>query len=145
MLDLGASINVMPYSIFTSLHLDNLKETDVVIQLVDRSNAYPRGVLENVLVQVNELVFPADFYVLDMKDEDAANPTPLLLGHPFMKTIRANIDVFNGTLTMEFDGEVVRFNIFEAMRYPSDVHSCFSIDVLDVLALQVLEFESEDT
>ena len=115
MLDLGASINVMPYSVFTSLHLDNLKETGVVIQLADRSNAYPRGVLEDVLVQVNELVFPADFYVLDMKDEDAANPTPLLLGRPFMKTTRAKIDVFNGTLTMEFDGEVVRFNIFEAM------------------------------
>ena len=134
MLNLGASINVTPYSIFTSLHLDNLKETSIVIQLVDHSNAYPRAVLEDVLVQVNELVFPVDFYVLDMEDEDAANPTPLLLGRPFMKTARAKIDVFNGTLIMEFDGEVVRFNIFEAMRYPSDVHSCFSIDVLDVLS-----------
>ena len=115
MLDLGASINVTSYSVFTSLHLDNLKETGVVIQLADRSNAYPRGVLEDVLVQVNELVFPVDFSVLDMEDENAANPTPLLLGRPFMKTTRAKIDVFNGTLTMEFDGEVVRFNIFEAM------------------------------
>ena len=70
-------------------------------------------------------MFLADFYVLDMEDEGSPMPTPLLLGRPFMKTARTKIDVYNGTLTMEFDGEVVCFNIFEAMRYPSDVHSCF--------------------
>ena len=59
----------MPYSIYASLNLGDLKETDVVIQLVNQSNAYPRGVLEDVLVQVNELVFSTDFYVLDMEDE----------------------------------------------------------------------------
>ena len=69
MLDLGASINVMPYSIYASLNLGDLKKIGVVIQLVDRSNAYSRGVLKDVLVQVNEFVFPVDFYVLDMKDE----------------------------------------------------------------------------
>ena len=60
-LDLGASINVMPYSIYASLNLGPLEETGVVIQLVDHSNTYPRGVVEDVLVQVNELIFPADF------------------------------------------------------------------------------------
>ena len=79
-------------------------------------------------MQVNELVFPADFYVLDMEDEGSSMLTPLLLGRPFMKIARTKIDVYNGTLTMEFDGEVVRFNIFKAMRYPSDVNSCFQID-----------------
>ncbi|KAK4390452.1 hypothetical protein Sango_2108500 [Sesamum angolense] len=63
MCDLGASINVMPLSIFESLHVGPLKETGVIIQLADRSVVYPEGVLEDVLVQVNELVFPADFYV----------------------------------------------------------------------------------
>ena len=111
MLDLGASINVMPYSVFASLNLGTLKETSVVIQLADRSNTYPRGVLEDVLVQVNELVFPVDFYVLDMEDKGLPMPTPLLLDRPFMKTARTKIDVYNGTLTMEFDGEVVSFNI----------------------------------
>ena len=59
MLDLGASINVMPYSVFTSLHLDNLKETDVVIQLADRSNAYPRGV--SLLAKMVHYVHPSLF------------------------------------------------------------------------------------
>ena len=104
MLDLGASINFLPYSIYASLNLGDLKETNVVIQLVDRSNAYPKGVLEDVLVLVNELVFPVDFYVLDMEDEGSPMLIPLLLGRPFMKTARTKIDVYNGTLTMEFDG-----------------------------------------
>ncbi|XP_026435992.1 uncharacterized protein LOC113333800 [Papaver somniferum] len=68
LIDLGASINVMPSSIYESLNLGPLKSTDVVIELADRSNVYPKGVVEDVLVQVNELIFPADFYVLDMNN-----------------------------------------------------------------------------
>jgi hypothetical protein len=70
MADLGASINVMPYSIYASLKLGPLLKTGVVIQLADRSIAYPKGVVEDVLVQINDLVFPADFYVLDMENGD---------------------------------------------------------------------------
>ena len=58
-------------------------------------------------------------------------PTPLLLGRPFMKTARTKIDVYTGTLTMEFDGEIVPFNIFEAMTYLSDLNAFFAIDTLD--------------
>ena len=74
MLDLGASINVMPYSMYASLNLGPLEETGVVIQLADHFNTYLRGVVEDVLVQVNDLVFPADFYVLDMEDEGSPMP-----------------------------------------------------------------------
>ncbi|CAN6542537.1 unnamed protein product [Malus baccata var. baccata] len=119
----GASINVMPYSIYASMNLGELKKDGVIIQLADRSNAYPKGVLEDVLVQVNHLIFPADFYVLDS---------------------RTKIDVFKGTLTMEFNGEVIDFNISETMRYPVDDHSCFSIDVIDSLAQEYLEELNED-
>ena len=93
MLDLGASINVMPYSIYASLNLEPLEETGVIIQLTDSSNTYPRGVIEDVLVRINELVFSLDFYVIDMEDEMSSNPTPILLGRPFLKTTRTKIDV----------------------------------------------------
>lgn len=63
MLDLGASINVMPHSVYASLDLGKLKTDNVIIQLADRSSAYPKGYVEDVLVQVNSLIFPADFYV----------------------------------------------------------------------------------
>ncbi|KAM2593928.1 hypothetical protein TB1_043014 [Malus domestica] len=105
MSDLGASINVMPYSIYASMNLGELKNDGVIIQLADRSNAYPKGVLEDVLVQVNHLIFLADFYVLEMDESDHAPSLPILLGRPFMETARTKIDVFNGTLTMKFDGE----------------------------------------
>ncbi|KAM2799882.1 hypothetical protein COP2_004944 [Malus domestica] len=144
MLDLGASINVMPYSIYASMNLGELKNDGVIIQLADRSNAYPKGVLEDVLMQVNHLVFPADFYVLEMEYSNHSPQLPILLGRPFMKTARTKIDVFKGTLTMEFDGEVIDYNISDAMRYPHDGHSCFSIDVIDSWAQEFLDDLSED-
>ncbi|KAM2523463.1 hypothetical protein PS1_030281 [Malus domestica] len=144
MLDLGASINVMPYSIYASMNLGELKNEGVIIQLADRSNAYPKGVLEDVLVQVDNLIFPADFYVLEMEDSLNVTPLPILLGRPFMKTARTKIDVFKGTLTMEFDGEIINFNISEAMKFPKDDHSCFSIDILDELAQDYLDMLEDD-
>ncbi|KAL7607471.1 hypothetical protein Lser_V15G15353 [Lactuca serriola] len=113
MLDLGASINVLPYSVYKSIGICTLTKTGVIIQLADRSIVHPKGVLEDVLVQVNEIVFPADFYVLDIGDDDHPSSSSILLGRPFLKTARTKIDVYNGILSMEFDGEVINFNIYE--------------------------------
>ncbi|CAN6580912.1 unnamed protein product [Malus baccata var. baccata] len=144
MLDLGASINVMPYSIYASMNLGELKQDGVIIQLADRSNAYPKGVIEDVLVQVNHLIFPADFYVLEMEDSSHAPSLPILLGRPFMKTARTKIDVFMGTLTMEFDGDIIRFNLSETIKYPMEDHSCFAIDIVDSLAQVHLDRMNDD-
>ncbi|XP_012482963.1 uncharacterized protein LOC105797554 [Gossypium raimondii] len=141
MLDLGASINVMPRSIYDKVQLGSLKGTGLIIQLADRSNAYPDGVLEYVLVQVNELVFPADFYVLDMGPNDNLIDVPLLLGRPFLKTARTKIDVHKGNLTMEFDGEIIKF---DAMRYPTDINSVFALDVIDNFVQDVYELGGDD-
>ncbi|CAH9100957.1 unnamed protein product [Cuscuta epithymum] len=142
MLDLGASINVIPYSLYKSLELGPLHETGVVIQLADRSNAYPKGVVEDVLVMVDNLIFPADFYVLEMENDK--NAVPILLGRPFLKTAKAKIDVFSGVLTMEFDGEKVEFNIYDSMKYPTDNHSLFAIDTCDTWVQDVFEVEGKD-
>ncbi|XP_062155157.1 uncharacterized protein LOC133863203 [Alnus glutinosa] len=142
MADLGASINVMLYSIYTSLKLGPLLKTGVVIQLADRSIAYPKGVVEDVLVQINDLVFPADFYVLDMENGDQT--TPILLGRPFLKTSKTKIDVNSDTITMEFDGEIIKFNICDAMKYPDDDNPIYSVDVIDPLAQEVFELDGKD-
>ncbi|KAM1079823.1 hypothetical protein ACFX2B_014342 [Malus domestica] len=144
MLDLGASINVMPYSIYASMHLGELKKDGVIIQLADRSNTYPKGVLEDVLMQVNHLIFPADFHMLEMDESDHSPTLPILFGRPFMKTARTKIDVFNGTLTMEFDVEVINFNLSDSIKYPSEDHSCFSIDVFASLAHDHFEQLNDD-
>ncbi|XP_027181753.1 uncharacterized protein LOC113780138 [Coffea eugenioides] len=144
MLDLGASINVMPKTIYASLNLSPLKGTGIIIQLADRTNAYPEGLVEDVLVQVNELVFPADFYVLDMGDEKALNPSPILLGRPFLSTARTKIDVNEGTLSIEFDGEIVNFNIFDAMKYPDETNSVFALSIIEPLVQDTFELNGGD-
>ncbi|KAJ0458186.1 putative aspartic peptidase domain superfamily [Helianthus annuus] len=144
MLDLGASINVLPYSIFKTLNVGPLKRTGVVIQLANRSIVRPKGVLEDILVQVNELVFPADFYVLDMEGDESPNSSSILLGRAFLKTARTKIDVYSGTLSMEFDGEVINFNIDDAMRYPSDISSLNYIDAIEPLTNECFELSNHD-
>ncbi|XP_074299623.1 uncharacterized protein LOC141630763 [Silene latifolia] len=84
MLDLGSSINVLPNHLYESLKLGPFKSTHVVISLADRSNIYPKGVIEDVLVNVGYMMFPPNFYVIDMEPEKSL--TPILLGRPFMKT-----------------------------------------------------------
>ena len=142
MLDLGASINVMPRFVYDKLNLGKLKKTGVVLQLADRSSIYPDRVLEDVLVQVNELVFPADFYVMNMAN--AFHDIPILLGRPFLKTARTKIDVHEGTLTIEFDGEVIKFSIFDTMRFPADMNYVYALDVIDKLPQNIYDLANED-
>ena len=95
--DLGASINLMPYSLFKKLDLGEPKSTWMSLQLADRSMRFPRGVVEDVLVKVHNFIFPTDFVVLDM-DEDVE--VPLILRKPFMDTTGAVIDVKDGKLVL---------------------------------------------
>ncbi|RDY11496.1 hypothetical protein CR513_03842, partial [Mucuna pruriens] len=100
----------------------------MTIQLANKSIVHPLGVLEDVLVQVNELIFLTDFYVLDMEDKIFGKESTLILGRPFLMTVRTKIDVHARALLMEFDDTLVQFNIFEAMKHPTEDHSLFGID-----------------
>ena len=88
--DLGASINLMPLTIFRRLGLGEVRPTTMTIQLDDRSLKHPRGIIEDVPVKVGKFIFPIDFIVLDM-DED--KEIPIILGRPFLSTSKALIDV----------------------------------------------------
>ena len=136
MLNLGASINVMPHSVYASLKLDPLKQIGVIIQLADRSNVYPEGVIEDVLVKINNLIFPGDFYVLYMEDDASLNPNPILLRRPFLKTAKIKIDVDKGILTMEFDGETAEFDVFKEIKNPFENQSLSSVNMINVLDVQ---------
>ncbi|RDY06465.1 hypothetical protein CR513_09547, partial [Mucuna pruriens] len=133
MLDLGASINTMPTSVYKSLNFWDLELAGMEIQLANRSVVQPLGVLEDVLVQVNNLIFLAVFYVLDMEDEAPAKGSALILGEPFLMTAKTKIDVYARILSMEFGDNIVQFNIFEALKHPAKDHSTFSIDIIDRL------------
>ncbi|KAJ9541560.1 hypothetical protein OSB04_028066 [Centaurea solstitialis] len=102
--DLGASINLMPLSFYQRLGLENLKSTRMTIQLADRSIKYPVGIVEDVTVRVDKFTFPADFVILDIKDEVKI---PLILGRPFLNTASAVIHVAKRELnriTLSIDG-----------------------------------------
>ncbi|XP_073289849.1 uncharacterized protein [Primulina huaijiensis] len=87
--DLGASINLMPLSVFRKLGLGEPKPTRMSLQLADRSVKYPQGIIEDVLVKVEKFIFSADFVVLDMEED---MEMPLILGRPFLATGKALID-----------------------------------------------------
>ncbi|RDY05748.1 hypothetical protein CR513_10386, partial [Mucuna pruriens] len=142
MLDLGASINIMPTSIYKSLNFGDLEPIGMTIQLANRSIVQPLGVLEDVLVQVNELIFQADFYVLDMEDETFGQGSTLILGRPFLMTVKKKINMHARTLSMEFGDTLVQFNIFEAMKHPTKDHSLFGIDLIDELVEEYFQLDS---
>ncbi|XP_042027804.1 uncharacterized protein LOC121774949 [Salvia splendens] len=79
--DLGASINLMPFSFFQKLKIGTLRPTTITLQMADRSVSYPRGIVEDILVKVNNFIFPVDFVVLDMEED---RHVPLILGRPFL-------------------------------------------------------------
>ncbi|GKD40529.1 putative reverse transcriptase domain-containing protein, partial [Tanacetum coccineum] len=95
--DLGASINLMPHSLFLRLSISELKPTRISIQLVDRSIKYPLGVCENLLVTINKFIFSVDFVVLEMDEHELV---PIILGRPFLTTARAVIDVHERKLSL---------------------------------------------
>nr|GEV57249.1 hypothetical protein [Tanacetum cinerariifolium] len=98
--DLGASINLMPLSIWKKLKLPTLNDTKMVLELADRTISKPTGVAENFCVKVGKFYFPADFVVLDF----IADPhVPLILGRPFLSTDHALIDVYEGEIILRHD------------------------------------------
>ncbi|KAL5542129.1 hypothetical protein UlMin_009839 [Ulmus minor] len=128
--DLGASINLMPMSIFKTLGIGEARPTTVSLQLADRSIAQPEGKIEDVLVKVDKFIFPVDFIILDF---EADMEVPIILGRPFLATGRALIDVHNGELTMRVQDEKVTFNVFQAMKFPNEVEECSALSLVDSL------------
>ncbi|PIN19344.1 DNA-directed DNA polymerase [Handroanthus impetiginosus] len=129
--DLGASINLMPYSIYRTLGLGEAKSTSITLQLADRSLTYPKGVIEDILVKVHKFIFSADFVVLDM---EADSEIPIIFGRPFLAIGRTLIDVQKGELTMRVQDQHITFNVFKAMKFPNESDECFSISLFDNLA-----------
>nr|GEW45958.1 reverse transcriptase domain-containing protein [Tanacetum cinerariifolium] len=89
--DLGASINLMPLSIWKKLSLPELTPTRMILKLADRSTTRPAGITEDVFVKVGKFHFPTDFVVVDYVVDSRV---PLILGRPFLRTERALIDVY---------------------------------------------------
>ncbi|XP_042051446.1 uncharacterized protein LOC121796723 [Salvia splendens] len=118
-----------------------LVDTKVVIQLADRSCISPEGVLEDVIVKVHDFLYPADFYVINKSEHESAESIGVLLGRPFLCTSKTIIDVFGGTICLDYHGEKFTFNIDEAMKKPLDVENLHVVDIINPLVQEYLETE----
>ncbi|GKC42259.1 reverse transcriptase domain-containing protein [Tanacetum coccineum] len=113
--DLGASINLMPLSVWKKLMLPELKPNRMTLKLANRLVAYPVGIAEDVFVQVGKFTFPADFVVINY---DVDPRVPLILGRPFLRTARALVYVYGEEFTLRVDDEKLVFNVESTSKYP---------------------------
>nr|GEY70760.1 reverse transcriptase domain-containing protein [Tanacetum cinerariifolium] len=129
--DLGASINLMPLSVWNKLSLPELSPTCMTRELADRLISRLVGVAEDVFVKVETFHFSADFVVVDFYVDPRL---PLILGRSFLKTERALIDVFEGELTLRVGNEATTFNLDQTLRYSANYNDMTAngIDVIDM-------------
>ena len=126
--DSGASINLMPLSVYRKLGLGEVKTTSMCLQLVDKTVKKPEGIVENVLVKAGKFIFPVDFVVLDFEEHENV---PLILGMPFMYTAKAIIDVYDGTLTLRIGEKSCKFDLYQDMKHSFEKKFCMRVDVVD--------------
>nr|GEU52462.1 reverse transcriptase domain-containing protein [Tanacetum cinerariifolium] len=142
--DLGASINIMPLSIWKKLSLPELTPTRMTLELADRSITRPKGVAEDVFIKVRKFHFPTDFVVVDF---EADQRVPLILERSFLRTDRALIDVYGEEITLRVNDESVTFNLNQTIRYSLtyDDNLVNRVDVIDIdceeFVQNVLDFQ----
>ena len=119
--NLGASVNLLFYSVYNQLGLGKLKPTSITLSLADRLIKILRGMIEDVLVQVDKFYYLDDFIVLDM-ESIASDPShvPIILGRPFLDTTNALINCRNGVMQLTFGNMTLKLNSFHlCKRHPN--------------------------
>ena len=117
LLDLGASFNLLPYSVYKQLGLRELKPTTITLSLADKSIKIPKGTVEDVLIQVDKFYYPVDFVVLNMEPVAVgANYVPIIIGRPFLATSNTIINCQNGVMQLTFGNMTLELNIFHLSK-----------------------------
>ncbi|GJT29471.1 reverse transcriptase domain-containing protein [Tanacetum coccineum] len=137
--DLGASINLMPYSVWKDLALPELTPTCMTLELADRSITEPIGIAKDVRLMVGKFQFPADFVVVDFEPDPRV---PLILGRCFLKTSHALIDVYEGEITLRVGKEAITFNLDQTSRYTAD-YNHMTVNKIDVIDMACDEYSQE--
>ncbi|GJT51863.1 putative nucleotidyltransferase, ribonuclease H [Tanacetum coccineum] len=127
--DLGASISLMPYSMFLRLNIRDLKPTRMCIELANKTTQFPKGIAENVMVKIDKFVFPVDFVIPDMEEDHRIS---IILGRPFLANAHAMIDVFNKNISFEVEDEVITFDLEKSMKFPPNEDTCHAADIINL-------------
>ncbi|GJR67359.1 homeodomain-like protein [Tanacetum coccineum] len=125
--DLGASISIIPYSLFKRLGLGSLKPIKMTIEIADKSMQSPKGIKENVLVKISNFVFPVDFIVLDIIEDENV---PIILGRPMLATAHTKIDVYGKKISLGVGRDQVVFKI-NKKESPASISSICVINKFD--------------
>lgn len=133
LIDLGASVSLMPLSIYKRLGIGKVQDTRMTLQFTDHSVKRLYGVVEDVLVKIDKFVFSVDFVILEMPEDEEI---PLILGRPFLETGRCLIDIEEGTMTLKVYDEELKIDVRNTMRYKDDVATSQHIEVIDQMVLQ---------
>ncbi|XP_028186466.1 uncharacterized protein LOC114373126 [Glycine soja] len=128
LIDLGASINLMPLSMCQRLGELEIMPTCMTLQLDDRFITRPYGVIEDVLVKVKHLIFPADFVVMDIEEDF---DIPLILGCPFMSTASCVVDMGKKMLQMGIEDQKINFDLFHEDKDPLNQNVYLKVHVMD--------------
>ncbi|GJX40994.1 reverse transcriptase domain-containing protein [Tanacetum coccineum] len=137
--DLGASINLMPYSAWKDLFLPKLTQTCMTLELVDHSITEPIGIAKYVCLMVGKFQFLADFVVVDFEPDPRV---PLILGRSFLKTSHALKDVYEGEITLRVGKEAITFNLDQTSRYTAN-YNHMTAKLIDVIELASEEYSQE--
>ena len=115
---MGASVNLLPSSIYDLFRFGELKPTTMILQLADRSIKVSRRMLEDVLVKVDEFYFSIDFFMPDMESSSNPSHIPIILGRMFLAIANACINCRTGVMDISFENKKLRLNIFSASQEP---------------------------
>nr|GFA91226.1 reverse transcriptase domain-containing protein [Tanacetum cinerariifolium] len=137
--DLGASINLMPLSVWEGLSLPKLTPTCMTLELADHSVSKPLGIAKDVSFKVGVFHFSADFVVVDFEPDPRV---PLILGRCFLKTSRALIDVHKGKLTLRIGTEAITYNLDQTVRDSANYNQ-MTANKIDVVKSACEEYSQE--
>ena len=145
LVDLGANVNLLPYSMYVELELGELEPTNITLQLADRSVKIPRGMVKDVLVQVERFYFPMDFVVLDTQPVvSQESQFPVILGKPFLGTTNATIHYRGGLMTLSFSNMIVNLNIFNVIKEVGDGEDICEVNVIESIVQELVDHFSCD-
>ena len=145
LMDLGASVNLLPYLVYVELGIGELEPTNITLHLADRSVKIPRGIVKDVLVQGDKFYFPVDFVVLDTQPVvNQGTQFPVILGRTFLATVNAIIHCRGGLMTLSFGNMTVNLKIFNLIKEIGDEEDVCEVNMIDSMVQQYIDHVSYD-
>nr|XP_043629802.1 uncharacterized protein LOC122601095 [Erigeron canadensis] len=145
LLDMGAGVSILPGMLYDQYDFGPLEKVDTTLVMANLSLKLPRGIVQDVIVKVDDFYYPVDFLVLDFAPSGNVRQPNVIMGRPFLATANALIDCRKGTVEMTFGNRKIRLNVFASVPNPVVSDECFMADVIDECIPHENEEDTRDT